>query len=249
MTGHPAGSQEAAAELRSIVSQHVGILVSASLATAAAIRLFRIAHGDVTTALAVLQRSDTSTVLVGLLVDLVPVVTPAIGLTLLLAIPPSESASAWKKVGGYGVLGLLIFSLVPLNLLLIAVGLTGAFAVIPAVRRWLFRDHSLSGVGAVGGIALVLVVVVPDDPWLPAEIVRIDSAETAAYVLDDEGTVSVLRDRDRKVIFLPSSSLDDRRLCSATGSEWPSLLTLVAGFERSADYPDCPRRNTATKPP
>jgi hypothetical protein len=88
-------------------------------------------------------------------------------------------------------------------------------------------------------VALTLTFIA--SPVLPLETLDLRSGEhMVAFVLNDEGpTLTVLRDRDRKVVRIPVASVVSREFCSPAGTPKTSqhFFTTV-----NRPYPLCPKK-------
>lgn len=238
------------------------MLVGAASLVLVATRVLAVSYFDQTSAAAVLGAQGTGSVVVGALITLWPLVPLAVGVLILLprAMMPGKSGEFTRFE--WFLLFLCVVFLVPwivgvvlgfvlgLNRLVLRIRHKEIItAATPAARATLRKV-------AVGSLLTgVLALAAVSDPWLPAE--RFDlktGVPVVGYALRTEsGQITVLRDRDRRVIRLSVGDVSDRSYCEVVRSrinvsrhlpDWMlsrgPTAALIAARGEHPNYPPCP---------
>lgn len=245
------------ASLGTLLSQHLGYVLSLGLTAFALLTISYAAHFDPNTAYAILSFSPVQAILLGVLLALIAALPFLAGLALIL----------WRvwtdRPLGRGVLHpapaiaviLIAIALVPWPSLLAGAVLLGLTWLVMIWIRRLAR-HNRVHAGTVRWLVwlyitvFVLAVAMSTPVWMPPERIALASGEAyTAYVLqgDDRATV-LLRDADRKVFGVSTEDIAGRTICRRASSVAPAslddnrtLLMLLGGAFAPPRYPLCPR--------
>lgn len=230
------------------ISRNPALAVGAISSTIVLVEVLQAARWQITSALAILASAPLSTVVIGSLVQVVPVaITPA-----------AVIASSWCAAEYTAGRRALVLFVVALNLSIVALvvapwWLVPAYAGVVGLGELRFRraDRGLRAAGkeatrdrldfvyAYTLLVLIPVMLLTSAPWMPAERLTLQNGSTlVGYVLDVGAQwTSVLTDSDRQVIRVPSNQLAGRQICQTTAA---SQLTTIPGMLRpAAALPAC----------
>lgn len=221
-------------------------IVAGYVTTGLAITLFGVSHGDLDTAFEVLRSSGTGTMALGIAIRWVPVLL-ALGMIALLVLSqhrPTQVREMWFVA----VLAapILLVSAIGIALFVLPVLVFGPLLWRKdledreSVQAPRLRRGGLSALAVFGGL-IVLVLLADDRMWLPSEVIETDTGSVTGYVLTQQDSeLVVLRESDRAVVRLASTSVRRRQICSlyypAPFVERTPLDLINRG---GPDYPRC----------
>jgi hypothetical protein len=121
-------------------------------------------------------------------------------------------------------------------------------------RQELVRSASNGTIDAAA-IALLLSVLLPvfqqsinDKVWLPPEVIKIDSgSQLIGYVISESSEwTTVLTEKDRKIVRLPTDDLTQRTVCRVRGNTSQTTTVYRLFGHHEPDYPVCPDTPSAS---
>lgn len=240
-------------EPQRLIRDHVGLAVAGGLAVLIALRVLVEARFDPVTAKDILASSATSAIPTTVILAVLPQALFLFLINRLLRLVQGRRGT----VDWINSLTVFIVSaiFVPPGLLVIALITMAVYAIVMHfIRQWwnglsTEERERRTGQGqplpyerlwAVGP-TLVGIAVFSAGPWLPTEVVRVNSEETVGYVLGErQGWVRVLRDTDRSVIQFKAADIQGRFVCDdSEGFGWFTETLVSLNSDRSPDYPEC----------
>jgi hypothetical protein len=262
--GGRTGGSGSAARLRDVLLSHLPLILTFFIFVIVGVRLLVVARAEPTTAVAILESAGPIQVIFGMLVVVLPAALFALPLGWLWL-------QDWRTRRGLPLhprSAFAVFVLLALPALFvlpwpmyIALGLGAATGWVLSTlkrRRYSYEERLPIFVSseyprrarwsATTAIVAVWVVAIlfTGRPWVPLEEVRTEDAGrervVVGFVLDDsDGQITVLRESDRRVLYLTSTSPPHRTICSpridSLDIESDSIADLV--LPPSADYPAC----------
>jgi len=236
-----------------MLSEHLGSLIPATLAVGTMFRLAGVSRGSPISALAILRYSGTATVLIATATLVIFLGVAVSGLAAQLVLD-----SRGRRVPLWALLLPLLVNLTlagtfVLMLTVVSTGVALLHGYAPPqvrerVRRPIvpFFDTTVPVATVICVVLIVLAgstLVLSEAMWLPAEDVELANRDgLVGYVLarDGEQTV-VLREEDRRVVYVDTDQIVARTLCQAAPDSFlqvplPSLL----GLAERPRYPRCP---------
>lgn len=197
-----------------------------------ATRVLAVSAWSGTTATAVLAAQGTGSVVVGAMLDSWPAMAMLVvlfGIVAFATNPRGNSAPRWAVAAAALIAALFVM---PWTFALIAVVAWGAVKGFDRMRRVSRTEQQKKAPpwGLTGIVVLLAAVVfaVSPVPWLPAETFTVDGTDDeqlVGYVLGEDGEdLLILRDRDRRVLRVPLSEIEDRRFCLAAKESPSSYL-------------------------
>jgi hypothetical protein len=226
-------------------SANPAVLGSMALAAITLVRIIRVAHGDVMSGRALLRYGGTTSVVISIMLELVPIVIAfATAVTCILVVKN-------RRLGTYfpprALLVLLCLFSVSLNAL-------GAGAFLGTFYVFHLRKENGGYSPALKGLTYLLIlpilfnVAALDTVWLPTEELQTKLGREVAYVLKADSTEFVLlREDDREIYILDPSAVTQRNICSLQRGWVDSLFDrrivdyLGVPGERRPHYDVCPR--------
>lgn len=240
-----------------LIHRHAGLVVAGATSILVCLKILAVARWNSTTAFGILASSGNANVLTGTLLTVLPFIygllyvylTP--GMERLIGSPANKPFGALEWLRTLALILLIV--IVPA--ILVAVILIGPFVV--RIIRWRRSKNretgkgkptvgSLAGSATAGGLAqarravvsvlFVLYATLPA-PWLPAELIKTESGEHAAFVLtrgNDNATVLVSQTRTLEQI---SVSALTGRYCEEGHGWFTEPIFSVFTKHR---YPECP---------
>jgi hypothetical protein len=241
------------ADLRALAARHSALAVSLVITMALGAKLLWAVGFNTTSALAVLQVSGTSAVIVGVTVSALPVLSAALGSGVAIALISPIGGRAWRRRRTYWFVGagvaLLFAFFAPITLLSVFALQATVLAALQQKRmgrssrddeaederrdRVSRQARVLSYLG-VGSLGLALLIT----PWLTPQSVTIDGRPPVqAYVLGDQGGETALYMlKQERVVFVRTGS-QTHQVCT---QEFSWLFTSTAQLLMSDNYPQCP---------
>lgn len=238
--------------LRKVLANNT-VLITVSLFVFVVVKVIYVAHGDIETALGILNTAGPTTVIVGALLSVFPLVSGLVlGLTLFeLSSGPSfvghppfirRDYALISAIGAAAAVGCLFLTPWPIMASSVAVGLASGLVLRLAPilferiggGRWLKTMLTYVGRALLALFFLIFILnPVMYSVWLPHELLTFTggTGSEVGYVLSDsDGWVSQLRSGQRRIYRYPSTDVVGRTLCrggqSLPSTPWvPSFLT------------------------
>lgn len=242
----------ATAGLRTWLGEHVSLTAALVTSIVVPLRLLGVSGWNESTALAILQNADTSSILVGTALTLVTFVVGIglLGVTAVVALVPVPDRTA-RRLWWAGVPLALLTLFVPMGVR--DTGLAIAFWVLARAIRRAAPPHPLVvrpaamlrdairwvAVAAVllGVVFAVFLGVAGDQMWLPSETVRLANDDIQyGYVLSDGDDVVLLN--AGHVLHLPGPA-KARVICRLPHRDTERSIVAALGIDRTAPYPVC----------
>jgi hypothetical protein len=239
-------------------------LVAASAVVLAIVKVSRVAHLNPATAVAIVNASGPVQVALGVLTSAAGGAAVAtFGLAAFFAWGRLRSgvnvgaaivalaAGLVAVVQLVALIPALAFGVIGLGVVVITGlfkrGQEGAAAgsVRSAPQRPIWQRQTLGFVALVVAwvlLALGAALGVDDKMWLPAERVTLASGQrmTAYVVSTSDQWTTLLRDRDRAILFVRPTEIRSRALCSISKRRSErSIAAVIGGDSGSAKYPPC----------
>jgi hypothetical protein len=240
------------------LAQHPSIVIAALTGSFVTIRVTRAAHGNLETALELLQTGTASVLFAAALDGGIAVLFMA----CMIIVQVRSLGRGWYVSPAIviptalvtGLVVPLIFVLSMAGLLFLIAVARGLEFIFPRMDVW----HSVRAWGLpvlIGYAALLTLTaaIVSDTVWMPAEVVTLESGEqVVGYVVQDDGeSLRLIRNDDRAVTVVDAGDIVDRQVCSRYGlseddedysyvlyASW--LLRSPLGYlGDSPDYPLC----------
>jgi len=215
---------------------HLALVVTTAASLLVTLKVFEAARFDPATALAIVQAGSSATLLIAMSVALLPnLIAALLGLSIgvLVGLKQLEQPIwAWVPlllaVLYLAITAVTIGTLVAMAVLVVVVSLPLLWSWAKGGTRAHNPEPTLSlGATWYGRLLIwllplsVLVSVLAPSPW-PTEDVRVGSRTVTAFVIEAEGEWwTVLDVDDRRVSYLPSNTVQTRRVCRA---ETPTFL-------------------------
>lgn len=193
--------------------RHSAFAIAGLFAVTTGVLLMRVAHGNASTALGVLQAGGTSATLMGSALTIAPyfgVILLGSALTFVWMRDPSWTPmNTWSRVG-WTALVLLVASMF---LSIVHVPVAVVLAIVAS------RGKS-EAKGSTASLVMLIVVwlVFIAGPWWPLERVEVENAKhpVVGYVISATGDdLAVLLDSPRRLVHVASS--ESRRICTKSG--------------------------------
>lgn len=212
-------------------------------------RVFAAARFDVTRALALATSADPAAALIGIVTTFIPGQLPVVALLLI-----SWSRAYYARGRRAAVLDIIsiataatVLFLTPWTIALIfAVAYAAAWLLVPRVLRRTNWKAPPRGPNTLAPVETALVVLASglllflttSVMWLPAERLQLPGGQLVGYVVRQDGAwTAVLRESDRTIVFVPTTSIGDRSLCQIGSVPAPSLVNIGRPL---LPLPSCP---------
>jgi uncharacterized membrane protein len=236
-----------------VLSEHRGSLIPAVLAVGTMFRLAGVSRGSSVSALAILRYSGTASVLVATATLVIFLAVAVSGLAAQLVLDSRGRRVRWWVLLLPVLINLSLATTFVLMMTVVStvVALLHGYAppeLREKVRRPIvpFFDTTVQVATLICVVLIVMagtILVLSDAMWLPAENVEIaDQDGLVGYVLARDGDQTVvLREDDRRVVYVNTDQILARTLCQAgpDNALQVPLLSLVGLTERPR-YPRCP---------
>lgn len=211
------------------MKDHPALVAALGTAMLVAARLLAISRFDVNTAAAILQVAGTGTAVAGTALTLLPFVL--VGATLVSAVNLFVDPDVLGLRSGSTLTFALAFA-ATLSLTAWPLSLVTAVAVVvlavlgrrrtrgnapqPRLKELIRGSRLLSAEAIVIAVILFLLPIVLQRPWLPSQVVTVKEGRSiVGYVLGQkDGSVVVMRDEDRTVVYLDADEVTGTRICS-----------------------------------
>jgi hypothetical protein len=247
--------------VRRFAADHLGLLLSAIVATTIIAKIWSVAHGGMPTIMAIVA-SGALTSLLGALLSGLPLLGgfplliagsmlaeairegdnwrgPAIATGVALVVAVVLAPVAWLIWGLRVGAATCVMSLVWIGLRRV---LTAKLGRTPRLLRESPFPQNVSPALALALLAVVAwaVVASSDRPWMPVENVStMKNGTLTGFVIDDGGSSTlILKDSDRSVIRIPTDQVTNRVICTQDDDDERSLVGQLA-WQNSPQYPLC----------
>jgi hypothetical protein len=245
-----------------LVREHLALLVTGVVLLTVGLRVLAATRGDASGALALLQNADPVEVVLGMGIQLLPLV-PLAGAALVIAFHPSAALGGadGPRVAVAFVLNAIGWALAALALLVpnrvsayVGIGVGAALVLLSRSmdRRASTRHEAPSGrwgsvlrgsrqAALIFTGAVYLILALSPTMWLPREIIsHRNGARRVGFVLraDADRTV-ILTSDSRRVRHLATSSIRRREICVLRDIDRPLLFEVLGGDR--AHYEPCER--------
>lgn len=247
--------------MRKFLNNHLALMTSAVAAVTIVLKIWTVAHGNLTGIAALVSAGGLTSVLGALLAGL-----PALGTACLLAalvfLPEAirEGDHLRGPLIGTGValtvgfflapeawflIGLALFVGMTLSSLL-AVGVREAWSKRSRRKLPFFLRKSDQPQRISAGSTFLLIALLgwgavasSDRPWLPPEEIRTTTAKTiTGYVIDSSSGLLLMREHDRSILRIPDREVARRTVCGTDASSPRSLASRILWSEE-VSYPRC----------
>ncbi len=244
MDATPAWNSRTEFELKELLVQHLSLALTLMFFLFVSLKLFVIAHGSYSTALALLTSVGAAEVILAVAVSQLPLTMMALILSVdVFWTANGEPRKTRRHRLATGLAVVLVvggFFLTPFEIIgfVAYLGIAG-FSVSRDVPRETRRADA-----RIISVTFVLIagflMIRSDGPWLPQERIETRAESYDGFVLQaDDQFMTLLLEEDRTVFRIDSTSVTSRRICSSYSREdVESLAGRLLGWERP-EYDEC----------
>lgn len=224
-------------------SESVGVVASVAAFALFAIKLMAVSHGSVNTAKALLQTSSLGESLLGVaLSGFIPMACAAAFLYTLLRLGHCliEGENPWPWLATTLLLVFVIGFLISMAWAVTGGVLLALLLLLRGrLRGWLGR--SLGRNLALAALVPVAFLLIDNSMWLPYERFDTDRTIVGYTVAETDDVIVVLRDRDRVVLRIPTSTVAGRAYCVPDYESWTGMSISELVKSKRPKYDRCPK--------